>query len=89
MSPIKIAVIVGSLRKDSFNRKLAEAITKLAPGDVRFEIVPIGTLPLYSQDDDGAQVTAVRTPSSSSTTNTLRVPLTRPNVAAAPSLLER
>lgn len=60
MSPIKIAVIVGSLRKDSFNRKLAEAITKLAPDDVRFEIVPIGTLPLYSQDDDGAQATAVR-----------------------------
>ena len=54
MSQIKIAVIVGSIRKDSFNRKLATALAKLAPADVQFEQVPIDALPLYNQDHDGS-----------------------------------
>ncbi|WP_322106215.1 NAD(P)H-dependent oxidoreductase [Paraburkholderia sp. J41] len=48
----KIAVVVGSLRKDSFNRQLAHAVTSLAPADFSFEYLDIGALPLYSQDYD-------------------------------------
>lgn len=59
MSETKIAVIVGSLRKDSFNKKLAHALVKLAPADFKFEFVEIGNLPLYNQDDDGNQAPAV------------------------------
>ena len=53
MSKIQIAVVVGSLRRDSFNRQLAHAITALAPDDVSFQQLQIGDLPLYNQDDDG------------------------------------
>ena len=52
MSQYSIAVIVGSLRRDSFNRKLATAMAKLAPPDFLFKQLPIGDLPLYNQDDD-------------------------------------
>jgi chromate reductase len=52
MSQYQIAVVVGSLRKDSFNRKLANAIVKLAPPEFSFKQVEIGDLPLYNQDDD-------------------------------------
>ena len=45
-----VVVIVGSLRKDSLNRKAAKAIAALAPASLRFEIVEIGQLPFYSQD---------------------------------------
>lgn len=48
----KIGVIVGSLRKDSWNRKLALALIKLAPSTLDLEIVEIGQLPLYNQDPD-------------------------------------
>ncbi len=50
----KIAVLVGSLRKDSFNRKMAKALAGLAPKSLELEILEIGGLPLYNQDfDDG------------------------------------
>ena len=52
MAEYKIAVLVGSLRKDSFNRKMANAIVKLAPQDFSFKQVEIGELPHYSQDND-------------------------------------
>ena len=55
MSQHQIAVIVGSLRRDSFNRKLASAIVKLAPSEFAFQQVEIGDLPLYNQDDDARQ----------------------------------
>ncbi len=51
MAQCKISVVVGSLRKDSFNQKLAHALTKLAP-DCSFKFLEIGDLPLYNQDDD-------------------------------------
>jgi chromate reductase, NAD(P)H dehydrogenase (quinone) len=54
MKPLKIAVFVGSLRKDSFNRRLARAVEKLAPAELAFEHVRIDDLPLYSQDFDTA-----------------------------------
>ncbi|WP_202845575.1 NADPH-dependent FMN reductase [Luteimonas saliphila] len=49
---LTIAVIVGSLRKDSFNAKLADALAALAPGDIEFRRLRIDDLPLYNQDDD-------------------------------------
>ena len=52
MSQYQIAVIVGSLRKDSFNRQLANALPKLAPAEFSFKQLEIGDLPLYNQDDD-------------------------------------
>ena len=55
-----IAVIVGSLRRDSFNRKLADATSKLAPAGFSFKQVQIGDLPLYNQDDDAAQAEPVK-----------------------------
>lgn len=61
MSAIKIAVLVGSLRKDSFNRRLALAVEKLAPAGVTFSHVQIGDLPLYTQDfDDNYPAEATR-----------------------------
>jgi chromate reductase len=48
----KVAVIVGSLRKASWNRKLAQVLIKLAPSSLQLEIVEIGRLPLYNQDPD-------------------------------------
>jgi len=47
-----IVVIVGSLRKESFNRKMAHALRELAPPALKLEIVEIGQLPLYNQDID-------------------------------------
>lgn len=48
----KIAVIVGSLRKESFNRKIAHALIGLAPASLNMSMVEIGDLPLYNQDFD-------------------------------------
>lgn len=60
MSKCQIAVIVGSFRKDSFNRKLASAIVKLAPSEFSFTQVKIDDLPLYNQDDDANQAESVK-----------------------------
>ncbi|MGZ2746230.1 NADPH-dependent FMN reductase [Burkholderia stagnalis] len=48
----RVAVVVGSLRRGSWNRALARAVISLAPADLSFEFVEIGELPLYSQDYD-------------------------------------
>lgn len=60
MSDVSIAVLVGSLRKDSFNRQLAQALVKLAPQGWELKISRIDDLPLYNQDDDGQQPEPVR-----------------------------
>jgi chromate reductase len=60
MGQYQIAVIVGSLRRDSFNRKLASAIARLAPSDFSFKQVQIGDLPLYNQDDDANPADSVK-----------------------------
>ena len=52
MAQLKVALFVGSLRKDSYNRRLARAVEKLAPPDFKFEHIRIDNLPLYSQDFD-------------------------------------
>lgn len=60
MGALKVAVVVGSLRKDSYNRRLAEALMAMAPQDLEFYMVGIGDLPLYNQDDDDAPAASVR-----------------------------
>jgi len=60
MSEYSIAVVVGSLRRDSFNRKLADALVKLAPSGFSFEQLRIDDLPLYNQDDDSNQADTVK-----------------------------
>src|SRR5215212_9656912 len=47
-----VAVLVGSLRKGSLNRKLALALVAMAPPGLALKIVEIGQLPLYNQDTD-------------------------------------
>ena len=59
MAQTRIAVLVGSLRRESFNRKLADALPGLAPG-VEFTQLRIDDLPPYNQDDDGAPAASVK-----------------------------
>lgn len=47
-----VAVLVGSLRKDSINRKIALTLAKLAPSSLKLTIVEIGDLALYNEDID-------------------------------------
>lgn len=60
MGQSTIAVIVGSLRKDSFNQKLANALVKLGPAEFSFTPLRIDDLPPYNQDDDGHQCAQVQ-----------------------------
>ena len=48
----KIAVIVGSLRKESYNRKIAQEMIRLSEGKLEMKIVEIADLPLYTEDLD-------------------------------------
>src|SRR5690242_19071147 len=54
MAQHSIAVVVGSLRKESMNAKLADAVANLAPPEFGFRRVRIDDLPQYNQDDDAA-----------------------------------
>ncbi|MDF3162080.1 NAD(P)H-dependent oxidoreductase [Pseudomonas proteolytica] len=56
-----IAVLVGSLRKESINRKVALALAQLAPANLKLNIVEIGELALYNEDLDGATPPAAYT----------------------------
>src|SRR4051812_16886126 len=47
-----VAVLVGSLRAEAFSRKLARALSELAPAELQLEVVEIGQLPHYNQDLD-------------------------------------
>ena len=60
MTEYPIAVVVGSLRRESFNRKMANAIVKLAPPEFSFKQLRIDDLPLYNQDDDANQSEPVK-----------------------------
>ncbi len=55
MGTYSVGVLVGSIRKESLNRQLANAIFKLAPSDFTFKHIEIAELPLYNQDLDGKQ----------------------------------
>lgn len=59
MANRSIALVVGSLREESFNRKLSEAMIRLAPEGWTFNDVRIDDLPLYNQDDDGNEAEPV------------------------------
>jgi chromate reductase len=63
MTAKKIGILVGSLRKDSYTRKVANALVSLAPSTLTFEFIDIGELPLYNQDleENGAVAPAVWT----------------------------
>lgn len=52
MPATTVAVFVGSLRKESFSRKIAQALAELAPEGMTLDFVEIGHLPLYNQDDE-------------------------------------
>jgi chromate reductase len=60
MSRYQIAVVVGSLRRESLNRKLASAVMKMGPSDFSFQPVRIDDLSLYNQDDDGTPADSVK-----------------------------
>ena len=59
MTQYHITVLVGSLRRDSVNRKLANAIATLAPPEFSFKQAQIDDLPPYNQDDDARQAESV------------------------------
>lgn len=50
MAHKKIALLVGSLRKDSYNRKVAHELMRLVPDDLDLNIIEIADLPLYNED---------------------------------------
>jgi chromate reductase, NAD(P)H dehydrogenase (quinone) len=52
LSPVEIAVIVGSLRKGSYTRKIARAIMRLAPQSLSCREVDISQLEMYNEDLD-------------------------------------
>lgn len=54
----KVAIVIGSLRKDSVNRKYAHELIRLAPANLSFSFAEIGDLPLYNPDLDGADAPA-------------------------------
>ena len=58
---LDVMAVVGSLRRDSFNRRLAQALAAIAPEALRIEVIHLGELPLYNQDDEQApaRVTAL------------------------------
>lgn len=60
MAQYQIALVVGSLRKDSFNQTFANALIKLAPANFSFTQSRIDDLPLYNQDDDARPAPAVK-----------------------------
>lgn len=59
MSDSKIAIVIGSIRKDSVNRKLASALVGLAPENFSFKLVELGALPLYNQDEEMSPTSSV------------------------------
>ncbi len=60
MPEFQIAVLVGSLRRDSLNRRLASSMALMGPADFRFRQSQIDDLPPYNQDDDSNTSASVR-----------------------------
>ncbi len=54
-TPRKVGVLVGSLRKDAFSRKVAGVLKSLAPTSLLLDIIEIRPLPLYDPDLDDAE----------------------------------
>jgi chromate reductase len=55
-----VAVLVGSLRRESFNGKMARALIEMAPASLRLEVVDIGHLPFFNQDLEAEPTAPVR-----------------------------
>lgn len=53
-----VAFIVGSIRKESINRKMANALAELVPPSLKLSIIEIGHLPIYNQDGEENPPTA-------------------------------
>ena len=60
MAQYSIAVLVGSLRRESLNRRLADALARLAPAEFELKQLRIDDLPHYNQDDDAHQAAQVK-----------------------------
>lgn len=54
VTPLNVAVLVGSLRKDAYSRKIAHVLMGLAPASLDCRIVELANLPLYTEDLDSA-----------------------------------
>jgi len=52
MAKLKLGIIVGSNRRDSINRKLAQALAKLGAGAFEAKVLQIDDLPIYNQDNE-------------------------------------
>ena len=48
-----VAVLIGSLRRESFTRRVANAVVQLAPPSLKFDVVDVGSVSLYNQDLEG------------------------------------
>jgi chromate reductase len=59
MSKFKLGVVVGSNRKESINRKLAQALVKLGGDAFEAKLIRLDDLPLYNQDDEGTLTDSV------------------------------
>lgn len=55
---MNIGVIVGSLRKESFNRKVAMTLIELASPSLKMDLIEIGQLPMFNQDDEAVPPSA-------------------------------
>jgi chromate reductase len=51
---IRVGVLIGSLRKAAYTRRLAGALARLAPTRLQHAVIEIGAMPLYNQDDEAA-----------------------------------
>lgn len=60
MNHYQIAVIVGSLRRESMNRQFARALVRLGPAEFSFKQLEIGDLPLYDQDNEANPAESVK-----------------------------
>lgn len=52
--PLTIVAVIGSLRRESWTRRLAQSFIGLAPSSMQIALLEIGELPLYNQDDEEA-----------------------------------
>jgi chromate reductase len=59
-APRNVAILVGSLRKESLNRKMANALIALAPAELSLKIVEIGALPHFNADHEADPPAVVR-----------------------------
>ena len=54
----QVSVLVGSLRKDSVNRKAAKVLARLAPSNLKFQFLEIGDLPFFNEDLEAGETPA-------------------------------